>query len=162
MDPAVIYRIDKQMKYINHTLEKLHLKRNYSQLTRSWLALWTTLVIILCLGGIKLYFEIISGDAVEFLMMTMALLVIIILNVLTPSQQSQLGQLYLKKLAHHFSQLQTENNNDINSGLRVAIFGIQALSCSPPFASFEQAFGKSVIKISNYGGSPSSGDCGGG
>jgi uncharacterized protein (TIGR04222 family) len=162
LDPSVLYRIDKQIKNINFTLEKLHLKRTYSQLTRSWLALWITLVIILCLGGIKLYFEIISGDSVEFLMITIALLVIIILNVLTPSQQSQLGQLYLKKLAHHFSWLKAENNNDVNSSLRVAIFGIQALASSPLFASFEQTFGKGAIKIGNYGSNPSSGGCGGG
>jgi uncharacterized protein (TIGR04222 family) len=162
LDPGVLYRIDKQMKSINNTLEKLHLKRTYSQLTRSWLALWITLVIILCLGGLKLYFEIISGDSVEFLMMTIALLVIITLNVLTPSQQSQLGQLYLKKLAHHFGRLKTENNNNIDSNFRVAIFGIQALACSPQFASFEQVFGKSAIKISNYGNIPSNGGCGGG
>ena len=162
LDPNVIYRVDKQMKFINYTLEKFHLKRTEPQLTRSWLALWIILVIILFLGGIKLYFEIMAGDTVDFLMMTIALLVIITLNVLTPSQQSQLGQLYLKKLAYHFSWLKTENNNDIDSSLRVAIFGIQALVGSPLFASFEQAFGKSAIKMSNYGSSPSSGGCDGG
>ena len=159
LDPSVLYRVDKHIKYINLTLEKLHLKRTYSQLTRSWVALWISLVIILCLGGIKLYFEIISGDAVEFLMMIMALFVVITLNVLTPSQQSQLGQLYLKKLAHHFSHLKTEDNNNIDSSLQVAIFGIQTLAYSPQFAIFEQVFGKIAIKISNYG--TSSGGCGG-
>lgn len=162
LDPGVLYRLDKPIKYINHILEKLHLKRTPSQLARSWLALWFTLFIILSLGGIKLYFEIIAGDSVEFFMITIALLVVVTLNVLTPAQQSQLGHLYQKKLATHFEWLRTENNNDINSSLRVAIFGIQALAGSSLFASFEQAFGKGSIKIDNYGRNSSGGGCGGG
>jgi uncharacterized protein (TIGR04222 family) len=161
LDPGVLLRIDKQMKYINHTLEKLHLKRTRSQLMRSWLALWITLFIILSLGGMKLYFEILAGDSVEFIMIIIALLVIITLNVLTPAQQSQLGYLYQKKLANHFEWLKTENNSDIDPSLRVAIFGIQALAGSALFANFEQVFGKSSGKIDNYGRGPSGG-CGGG
>ncbi len=160
LDPGVLSRIDKHIKYINYTLEKLHLKRTHSQLTRSWLALWITLFIILSLGGIKLYFEIILGDSVEFIMIIIALLVILTLNVLTPSQQSQLGYLYQKKLAKHFEWLKTENNSDINSSLRVAIFGIQALAGSPLIAGFEQVFGKSSVNIDNYGRSPNGGGYG--
>ncbi len=149
VDKSLRLRLNKPLQSINQKLEQLHLKRTPIQFKQAWLVFGLVLFIVLSLGGIKLYLEIMAGHSVELLTVFLIIIMIVIFSLLLPSQQTQLGHRY-------YQELMKEDPSTLEPVFNIAIFGVKVPDDSAIFTYFAQIFDKPVSPGASDGG------CGGG
>jgi uncharacterized protein (TIGR04222 family) len=154
-----LWRIEAHLKPIYAELENLHLARTEADRSRIWRIFKLLALVIVGIGGIKLYFGFIHSRPVGFLIILLIGSVIALYAALNPNRISTaLGQRYLKALGEHFDWLkesikETRTPAGIDTAFAVAIFGISILGASTLYDPFNKAFSP---------GKAGSGGCGGG
>jgi uncharacterized protein (TIGR04222 family) len=157
-------RIERHLEPIYSELERLHLTRTATDRSRAWIAPLFMGLVLCAVGGTKLYFGLIRGRPILFLLILLliSLAVLFSKRVRKPSgNMTRLGRRYFKQISELFGKVTKESvetgklPEGIDSAISVAIFGAGALAGTALYGTFVQAF---PVKGS---GSSSSGGWGG-
>ena len=123
-------------------------------------------LIIIGVGGTKLFLEILRDRPVFFLALLLIASVIAVFVILKPSSNpTSLGRRYLKEMERHFGWLKKLVKNGlmlegIDPSLTIAIFGIGVLTGSTLYQSYQGVF--SPVNQQGGGCGGGAGGCGGG
>lgn len=170
-DTKLMTAIHKDLEPVYKVLSDLKLIRGSGDFFFNWSLLFLLELMIVVLGGTKLYLGVIHDRPSSFLMILLPLTAYIMFTILKPPPYAKtgLGERYLKRLKRHFNWIKEsledgELPKGIDASFPAALFGVEVLSKIFQFGYFESSF-KPVKHIksgnSKFGGSCGSG-CGGG
>jgi len=154
--------IEAYLEPVYQKLEHLHLTRTAADHTRAWTAAIVMAIVLVGLGGSKIYLGITHNHPVLFLVILLIVSLFILYAIVSPNAiPTRLGRRYLKELEENFNWIKDSITAEripdgINPALVVAIFGVGALSETYFYGLFTQAF------HSNSSGGGCGGGCGAG
>ena len=132
---------------------------------------WSGFLVIVGLGGYKLFAALAQGHSNVGFLIIMGILALVFLALISmPRRLSRIGRIYLQRLQTAFSRLQAQApylqaapGAEDAYLLTMGVFGVAALA-GTPFAPFEQMFHRAAASGSGGcgAGCGSSGGCGGG
>lgn len=162
-DTSLLLKIETYLRPIYEKLENQHIARTEKDRSRIWWIFGSFMLVIVSVGGTKLYLGLTYGRPVLFLIILLIISVIVLYAALSPkATPTTLGWQYLQSLEEHFGWLresikQTRTPEGIDPAFALAVFGIGVLGPSDLYKPFNKAF------PSNKAGSGGcSGGCGGG
>ena len=173
-DSGLQERIDTHLDPIQRELEQLHLARTKSDRMRVWTITALVYLIMLGIGGAKLFLGIARGRPVLFLVLLLIASVIVAFVILKPtSSPTRLGRRYLKEMEKHFGWMKESIERGrvpegVDPSLTIAIFGAGVLSGSALYQPYrevlspEKEWGIAWGSGGGVGGGGCSGGCGGG
>ncbi len=161
-DTALRKKLDSLIRPINRKLEKMHLKFREDHVDRASIAKFMILALLFTASGIKIYHSMFNNEPFIFILATLVIAVGITHYFIKPSRNTRLGILCVKKMQEQFAWTKNENPPDgLDPSLRVALFGISALSGITMFSSFQNTFATTDTVGAATGGC-GLGGCGGG
>lgn len=160
-DTALRKKLAPLIEPITKRLEALSLKRKNNQVDRTTVSKFLILTPLFVLAGLRIYYGMLYSKDFIFLIALLFLIAMVTHYLFRPTQNTVLGRRYLKKVAEHFSWLEKENSEGIDSSFRIAVFGMSALAGFTTFKAFESVFA-ATSKPGTATGGCGIGGCGGG
>ncbi|MEK7991252.1 MAG: TIGR04222 domain-containing membrane protein [Thiotrichaceae bacterium] len=161
-DATLCKKIDPMIRPINRKLEKMHLKFKENHLDRATIAKFTILALLFAAAGTKIYHGMFADEPFIFILAALVAAVGVTHYVIKPSRNTRLGIIHVRKMQERFAWAKGDDSNGLDPTLRVALFGISALSGITMFSSFQNTFAiTDTAGMATSGGGAGSG-CGGG
>ncbi|WP_353570097.1 TIGR04222 domain-containing membrane protein [Candidatus Albibeggiatoa sp. nov. BB20] len=167
-DATLCKKLDPLIRPINRKLEKMHLKFKEDHLDRASIAKFMVLALMFAAAGAKIYHSMFADEPFIFILAALVAAVVATHYLIKPSRNTRLGLIHVKKMQERFAWAKSENPDDgLDPALRVALYGISALSGITMFSSFQNTFATTDTigaATGGYagGGSGCGGGCGGG
>ncbi len=167
-DTNLLLKIETYLRPIYDKLENLHLARTENDRSRIWLIFGSFLLVIVGVGGTKLYLGLTYGRPVLFLIILIIVSVNVLYSALNPKGiPTALGRQYLQRLEEHFGWLresikERRTQEGIDPAFALAVFGIGVFGSSALYQPFSKAFPANSAGSGGCGGGCGGGGCGGG
>ena len=145
-DEGLSSLIEAYLEPIYQKLEHLHLARTAADHTRAWTATILMALVLVGLGGIKIYLGITHNHPVLFLVILLIVSLFILYTIISPNAiPTRLGRRYLKEIEENFNLVKDSIKDErfpegMDPALVVAVFGVGILSGTYFYDLFTQAF----------------------
>jgi uncharacterized protein (TIGR04222 family) len=157
-------QVEQHLEPLYIEFEDLHLIRTHRDQLRAWIAALTLSLVIIAVGGAKLYLKIFHNRPFVSLIIILIASIIALISVFKPGKlaPTRLGRRYLKELNENFGWVQESlkrgiTPEGIDPAFAIAVFGVGALTGVSAYSHFTQAF-----PADKFRNAVSSGGCGGG
>lgn len=161
-DTALRKKLDPLIRPMNRKLEKMHLKFKEDHLDRASIAKFMILGLLFAAAGARIYHSMFNDETFIFILAVLIVAVIATHYLIRPSRNTRLGITFLKKMQERFTWTQNETPDGLDPAIRVALFGISALSGITMFSSFQNTFATTDTIGAATGGCGLGGCAGGG